>query len=147
MAVRRWLLTGCVAAALAVAGCTNVTTGTPMADPDQTGLSSPTSPSTTTRARPPDATGAPGLPGIPGLPGVPGLPGRGGPPTGLAATPCRDYLDMDEAGQREVIAAIGENNELVRLNPELWITMASAMCTFADPSTPVGDAVMGGGFN
>ncbi|OBB58726.1 hypothetical protein A5757_15500 [Mycobacterium sp. 852013-51886_SCH5428379] len=105
-----------------------------MADPDQTGLSTttsrPTVPSSTTRARPPDPTRAPGT-----------------PPTGLAATVCGEYLDMDEATQREVIAAIGENNELVRLNPELWVTMAAAMCTFADPSTPVGDAVMGGGFN
>ncbi|MCK0175655.1 hypothetical protein [Mycolicibacterium sp. F2034L] len=134
MAVRRWVLTGCAAAAVVVAGCTNVTTGTPMADPDQTGLSTTTSrstvPSSTTRARPPDPTRAPGT-----------------PPTGLAATVCGEYLDMDEATQREVIAAIGENNELVRLNPELWVTMAAAMCTFADPSTPVGDAVMGGGFN
>jgi hypothetical protein len=143
MAVRRWVLTGCAAAAVAVAGCTNVTAGTPMADPDQTGLSTttsrPTVPSSTTRARPPDPTGAPGTPGAPGAPGA--------PPTGLAATVCGDYVNMDEATQREVIAAIGENNELVRLNPELWVTMAAAMCTFADPSTPVGDAVMGGGFN
>lgn len=54
---------------------------------------------------------------------------------------------MDEATQRQVIEAIGEQNELVALNPELWITMASAMCTFADPATLVSDAVVGGGFN
>lgn len=143
MAVRRWVLTGCAVTALAVAGCTNVTSGTPMADPAQTGLtttsSRPTVPSSTTRARPPDPTAAPGAPGGPGAPGA--------PPTGLAATVCSDYLDMDQAAQQDVIAAIGAENELVALNPELWITMASAMCTFAEPSTLVRDAVMGGGFN
>jgi hypothetical protein len=49
--------------------------------------------------------------------------------------------------QRQVIEAIGEQSELVALNPELWITMASAMCTFADPAALVKDAVVGGGFN
>jgi hypothetical protein len=143
MAVRRWVLTGCAAVAIAVAGCSNVTTGTPMADPDQTGLSTtssrPTVPSSTTRARPPDPTRTPGAPGTPGTPGA--------PPTGLAATLCSDYIKMDEAAQGDVIAAIGADNELVALNPELWVTMASAMCTFASPSTLVRDAVMGGGFN
>lgn len=143
MAVRRWMLTGCAVAALALAGCTNLTTGTPMADPDQTGLTTTTTttPSTTTRARVPDPT----LPPAPGTPGRPPAPGA--PPTGLAATTCGQYIDMDEATQREVINAIGRQNELVGLNPELWITLASAMCTFADPATLVEDAVVGGGFN
>lgn len=140
MAVRGWILTGCAVAAL-VAGCSNVTTGTPMADPDQTGISSTTTAtqSPTTRARVPDPTTS-------AAPGAPGAPAPGGPPTGLAATTCTDYVNMDEATQRQVITAIGEQNELVRLNPELWITMASAMCTFAQPGTLVSDAVMGGGF-
>jgi hypothetical protein len=137
MAVRGWVLTGCAVVAL-VAGCSNVTTGTPMADPGQTGISTTAtatpSPSPTTRARVPDPTTS----------AAPGAPAA--PPTGLAATTCTDYVNMDEATQREVIKAIGEQNELVRLNPELWITMASAMCTFAQPGTLVSDAVMGGGF-
>lgn len=141
MTVRRWVLTACAVAALTAAGCSNVTTGTPMADPDQTAMSTTTppttatSPSPTTRARVPDPT--------PSAPRPPGAPAPGG----LAATTCGEYIDMDEATQRKVIEAIGEQNELVALNPELWITMASAMCTFADPATAVSDAVVGGGFN
>lgn len=141
MRVRRWVLTGCAVAALTAAGCSNVTTGTPMADPDQVAMSTTTpsttttSPSPTTRARVPDP--APSAPRSPGAPA----------PGGLAATTCGEYVDMDEATQRQVIEAIGEQNELVALNPELWITMASAMCTFADPATLVSDAVVGGGFN
>ncbi|KUI27435.1 hypothetical protein AU196_07765 [Mycobacterium sp. IS-1742] len=106
-----------------------------MADPDQTGLSTPTtSTSPTTRARVPDPTSrAPRPPGAPG--------------TGLVDTACGDFVGMDPQTQRQVIEAIGEQNELVALNPELWITMASAMCTFADPATLVKDAVVGGGFN
>lgn len=138
MAVRGWVLTGCVCAAL-LTGCSNVTTGTPMADPAQIGASRSTTatPSPTTRARVPDPTTS-------AAPGAPSSPGA--PPTGLAATTCTDYVNMDEATQRQVITAIGEQNELVALNPELWITMASAMCTFAQPGTLVKDAVMGGGF-
>jgi hypothetical protein len=139
MTARRWVLTACVVGVLTAAGCSNVTTGTPMADPDQTGMAATapsttaTSPSPTTRARVPDPTTD--------------APRPGAPPAGLAATPCGDYVDMDPATQRQVIEAIGEQNELVALNPELWITMASAMCTFADPATLVSDAVVGGGFN
>lgn len=138
MAVRGWVLTGCAVLALAT-GCSNVTTGTPVADPAQVGLSQSTTatPAPTTRARVPDPTTS-------ASPGAPGAPGT--PPTGLAATTCTDYVNMDEATQRQVITAIGEQNELVALNPELWITMASAMCTFAKPGTLVSDAVMGGGF-
>ena len=53
---------------------------------------------------------------------------------------------MDDGAKREVIEAIGLDNELVALNPELWVSMAEAMCTFADESTLVKDAVTGGGF-
>ncbi|MFS0898563.1 hypothetical protein [Mycolicibacterium litorale] len=135
MTVRRWVLVACAVAAVTAAGCSNVTTGTPMADPDQTGLSTTaTSPSPTTRARVPDPTSS-----------APRPPGA--PPDGLADTTCGEYVDMDQATQRQVIEAVGEQNELVALNPELWITMASAMCTFADPATLVKDAVVGGGFN
>jgi hypothetical protein len=138
MTARRWTRTACAVVALTVAifgsACSEVTTGTPMADPDQTGATSTaTSPSPTTRARVPDRTST-----------APRPPGA--PPADLATTTCGDYVGMDQATQRQVIEAIGEQNELVALNPELWITMASAVCTFADPATPVKDAVMGGGF-
>lgn len=135
MTVRRWVAVACAAAAVTAAGCSTVTTGTPMADPDQTAMNpAPTAaPSPTTRARVPDpTTRAPRPPGAPG---------------GLADTTCGDYIGMDGATQRQVIEAVGEENELVALSPELWITMASAMCTFADPATLVKDAVVGAGFN
>lgn len=134
MTARRWVLTACVVGALTAAACSNVTTGTPMADPDQTGMSTTEpGPSPTTRARVPDPTTR--------------APQPGAPPAGLAATTCGDYVGMDPATQRRVIEAIGEQNELIALSPELWITMASAMCTFADPATLVSEVVVGGGFN
>ena len=52
---------------------------------------------------------------------------------------------MPEAGRREVIAAIGaDGNKLVASNPELWVGLAAALCTFTDPETPVLDVVAGG---
>ncbi|MCV7267852.1 hypothetical protein H7I39_06675 [Mycobacterium doricum] len=104
-----------------------------MADPDHTGMTTEPSPSPTTRARAPDPTTR--------------APQPGAPPAGLAATTCGDYVGMDPATQRQVIEAIGEQNELIALSPDLWITMVSAMCTFADPATLVSDVVVGGGFN
>ncbi|KUI23759.1 hypothetical protein AU194_02515 [Mycobacterium sp. GA-2829] len=106
-----------------------------MAGPDATARTTPptTSPSPTTRARVPDpTTRAPRPPGS--------------PPAALADTTCGEYVAMDPATQREVIEAIGAENSLVAMNPELWITLASAVCTFAAPATPVKDAVVGGGF-
>lgn len=130
--VRMAYVVGAAIFALQVAGCSNVTTGTPMADPQQIGMTTTTSPSPTTRARVPDpTTTAPRPPGAPA-------------PGGLADATCGEYVDMDPEAQRQVIEAIGEQNELVALNPELWVTMASAMCTFADPATLVKDAVVGG---
>ncbi|WP_231743604.1 hypothetical protein [Mycobacterium sp. GA-2829] len=134
MTVRRWLVVAGTVAAL-TAGCSEVTRGTPVAGPDATARTTPptTSPSPTTRARVPDpTTRAPRPPGS--------------PPAALADTTCGEYVAMDPATQREVIEAIGAENSLVAMNPELWITLASAVCTFAAPATPVKDAVVGGGF-
>lgn len=138
MTARRRVRTGCAVAAFTVAvtvsACSEMTSGTPMADPDQVrAATTATSPAPTTRARVPDRTSS-----------APRPPGA--PPADLATTTCGEYVGMDPATQRQVIEAIGQENELVALNPELWITMASAVCTFAAPATPVKDAVMGGGF-
>lgn len=63
----------------------------------------------------------------------------------LLATTCRQYADMKETARRTVIAAIGqEGNKLVAANPDLWVGVAAALCTFADPSAPVKDVVTGG---
>jgi hypothetical protein len=77
---------------------------------------------------------------------VPGQAGKPLPPANLLATTCRQYLKMDDAARREVITAIGKNgNQLVAMNPELWVGVAAALCGFVDPSAPVKDIVIGQG--
>lgn len=74
-------------------------------------------------------------------------PGQTGLDTSeLLATSCREYLEMDTSGQRDVIKAIGDNgNKLVAMNPEIWVQVAAGLCRFVDPSAPVKDVVMGQG--
>lgn len=63
----------------------------------------------------------------------------------LLATTCRDYASMTDGARRDVIAAIGqEGNKLVAANPDLWVGVAAALCTFVAPSAPVKDVVTGG---
>lgn len=63
----------------------------------------------------------------------------------LLRTTCRDYAAMTEAARRDVIVAIGEEgNKLVATNPDLWVGVAAALCSFVDPSAPVKDVVTGG---
>ncbi|MFN0141874.1 MAG: hypothetical protein ACKVP6_00310 [Mycobacterium sp.] len=76
--------------------------------------------------------------------GIAGTP-VAAPGAALLTTTCREYTGMTPPGRREVIAAIAENgNKLVATNPDLWVGVASALCTFAAPSTPVRDVVTGG---
>lgn len=93
------------------------------------------------------ATGAGCAAPIPGTPvAVPGQAGKPLVPTDLASATCREYLAMDEATRREVIKAIGEKgNGLIGMNPELWVGVASALCTFVAPSAPVRDILVGQG--
>ncbi len=71
-------------------------------------------------------------------------PGQAGV-AALVNTTCRDYVDMTESQQRDVIAAIGEDgNKIVGANPDLWVGVAAALCNFVDPSAPVKDVVTGG---
>lgn len=77
---------------------------------------------------------------------VPGEAGKPLPPANLLSTTCREYLKMDDPMRRDVIRAIGKNgNELVTMNPELWVGVAAALCGFVDPSAPVKDIVIGQG--
>jgi hypothetical protein len=123
-------------AALALAGCSKEIQGTPMADPAATVSETPTT------TRPPRTIQIP-IPSFPNLP----IPAPGGPPpTGLAATTCGDYLTMSKDQQRQVIDAIGKDNELVAMNPELWVGLGTAMCSFTPKTTLVRDAVAGQGF-
>jgi len=63
----------------------------------------------------------------------------------LLRTTCRDYAAMTTAARRDVIVAIGEEgNKLVATNPDLWVGVAAALCSFVDPSAPVKDVVTGG---
>jgi hypothetical protein len=62
----------------------------------------------------------------------------------LLATTCRQFTEMKDAGRREVILAIGAENQLVGANPEIWMGVATALCSFADPGAPVRDVVTGG---
>lgn len=63
----------------------------------------------------------------------------------MANTTCGEYLTMDEATRNQVIVAIGEDNELIGINPEMWVGLADMMCAFVDKSIPVKEAVMGQG--
>jgi len=76
--------------------------------------------------------------------GIAGTP-VAAPGAALLATTCRDYSGMSPTARREVIAAIAEGgNKLVATNPDLWVGVAAALCTFAAPGAPVKDVVTGG---
>lgn len=136
------MLAGVVAASACVVACTNSVDGTPLADPNATTFATPTrtpsTPAPTTRA--PSTSPRPGAPTVPPVPTRTAVPGA---PT--ADVTCDEYMELDEDAQREVITAIGEENELVAINPELWITVTSALCTFAEPTTPVREVLEGQG--
>ncbi|MGB3482702.1 MAG: hypothetical protein WBB07_10885 [Mycobacterium sp.] len=130
--------------AVGAAACSTTVPGTPQAQPGAA-----TSAPTTTTSPPTTTTPAPRTSGTPGAPTVPPVPTRTPPSStgapGLANTTCGDYVDLDEESQRRVISAIGAQNDLVSLNPELWISLASALCTFATPSTTVREVLEGQG--
>ena len=72
---------------------------------------------------------------------APGQVGR----AALLDTTCREYTAMATTDRRAVIAAIGaEGNQLVAANPDLWVGVAAALCSFVSPSAPVRDVVTGG---
>lgn len=132
-------------AAMCLAACSDVVEGTPRADPGarvlETETSTTSTPSTTPRNRPPSTSRPPTVPPVPTRTNAPAPPGT----PADAETTCDEYVDLDEAAQRAVISAIGEDNDLISLNPELWITLTSALCTFAEPSTTVREVLEGQG--
>lgn len=72
---------------------------------------------------------------------APGEVGR----AALLNTTCREYTAMPTSDRRGVIAAIAaEGNQLVAANPDLWVGVAAALCSFVSPSAPVRDVVTGG---
>jgi len=74
---------------------------------------------------------------------APGAFGAGGGGDPLATT-CREYTAMPDVARREVMAAIATENQLVAANPDIWVGVATALCSFADPGAPVRDVVTGG---
>ena len=77
---------------------------------------------------------------------APGEAGKALAPADLLSTTCRQFLTMDDTTRREVITAIGEDgNKFISGNPEVWVGVAGALCSFVDPSAPVRDIIMGEG--
>lgn len=77
---------------------------------------------------------------------APGEAGKTGDPAELITTTCREYLEMDDDSRYDVIMAIGQDdNQLVAINPNLWVGVAGALCSFVDPRAPVRDIIMGTG--
>lgn len=75
----------------------------------------------------------------------PDATGAAVPEADLLDTTCRQYQAMKADARRAVIAAIGEDgNQLVAINPDVWVGVAAALCTFADAGAPVRDVVTGG---
>lgn len=138
-------LSGFAIVAGVIVGCSETVTGTPQADPAQTGrpLSPDTTsarPSSTTRTGTPSSTMVPTRTSSPS--GSPGTPG-GVAPAG-ADTTCGAYNEMAEADKLAVIDAIGEDNPMVQQGePEMWMSVADMLCAIASPSAYVKDVVMG----
>lgn len=132
-------LAGLAIVAAVVAGCSETITGTPQADPAQTGQ--PYSPETTS-STPTTSTGVhtPSSTPIPTRTTTSGT--TGAVPAGDDTT-CGEYTEMDEAGKQSVIAAIGKDNAMVQQDPEMWVSVADLMCSIAQPTAYVKDVVLG----
>lgn len=59
-------------------------------------------------------------------------------------TTCGRYIELGTAERREVIIAVGEDgNKLVALNPDAWVDLAAALCTFVNPDALVKEVLRG----
>jgi len=72
-------------------------------------------------------------------------PGQAGVGAGAALdATCGQYVTMGKADRRAVIVAIGEDgNRLVAMNPDAWVDLAAALCTFVKPDATVRDVLKG----
>jgi hypothetical protein len=135
-------LSGLAMVAAVVVGCSETITGTPQADPAQTGQ--PLSPDTTTsRSTSPTRTGTTTSTLIPTRTAGPPSGTPGAAPAG-ADTTCGDYNEMAVADKQAVIEAIGKDNAMVQQGePQMWISIADMLCVIAQPTAYVRDVVMG----
>ncbi|MET0700673.1 MAG: hypothetical protein ABWY93_13495 [Mycobacterium sp.] len=133
-------LAGIAIVAAAIVGCSETVTGTPQADPAQTGQ--PLSPETTT-SRSTTRTSTTTSTLIPTRTAGPPSGTPGAAPAG-ADTTCGDYNEMADADKQAVIEAIGKDNAMVQQGePEMWISVADMLCVIAQPTAYVRDVVMG----
>jgi len=123
-----------VVAALIV-GCSETVTGTPQADPAQTGV--PLSPDTTTTSRP-SRTSAPS----PSTTVPTRTTSPGGAVPDVNAT-CADYHGMDDAARLALMVELGKKSVLIADDPEAWSKIADMLCAIAKPTSLVSDVVMG----
>lgn len=136
--MRLRIMAGIVVAGFALSGCSTVTAGTPMGDPDQTGIST----TTTTRPRP-SYTAAPSAPAFPSPRTGGGTSGGAStpPPNGMSTT-CREYASMDEATQLGMVELLAKNGYAgMQKNPFLWTSFIGAMCVLADRNSTVVEAI------
>jgi hypothetical protein len=133
-------LAGVAVSVAVVAGCSETVSGTPQADPAQTGI--PLSPDTTTSTRPSRTSGpAPSTSTAPSLPGVPGVPGGTAPAD--VTTTCADYGAMDAQAKLALMKVLGQNNLMIEQDPQMWVSVTEMLCSVASPTALVKDVVMG----
>ena len=118
-------------AAICLAGCTDVTAGSPMADPDQTGITTTTTTTTTTTSSPrltPSRT--------------PSSSGDSTPPPNGMSTTCDEYAAFDDPTKMGMVQLLGDNGYPgLKKNPFLWVSFIGAMCVLADPGATVVQAI------
>ncbi|OBC12970.1 hypothetical protein A5784_31925 [Mycobacterium sp. 852013-50091_SCH5140682] len=132
--MRRSMTAVIATAAICLAGCTEVTAGAPMADPDQTGITT----TTTTTSRPrPTPTSNPLPPEV-----TPGTSAASTPPPNGMSTTCDEYSAFDDPTKMGMVQLLGDNGYPgLKKNPFLWVSFIGAMCVLADPGATVVQAI------
>jgi hypothetical protein len=125
---------GLAVVAALIAGCSETVTGTPQADPAQTGV--PLSPDTTT-SRPSRTSGPSPSTTVPTRTTSPG-----GAVPDVNAT-CADYDGMDDAARLALMVELGKKSVLIADDPDAWAKIADMLCAIAKPTSLVSDVVMG----
>jgi hypothetical protein len=125
---------GLAVVAAMIVGCSETITGTPQADPAQTGV--PLSPDTTTSR--PSRTSEP----TPSTTVPTRTTSPGGAVPDVNAT-CADYDGMDDAARLALMVELGKKSVLIADDPDAWAKIADMLCAIAKPTSLVSDVVMG----